>query len=62
MLPNGFTKKHLKKQLKIYNGDQHPHTPQSLHQITIKNNNNNKTKRIALCHYYEKKNTLDSVL
>ena len=62
MLPNGFTKKHLKKQLKIYNGDQHPHTPQSLHQITINNNNNNKTKRVALSDYYEKKNTFDSIL
>ena len=34
MLPNGVTKKHLRKQLKIYQGNQHPHTPYALQRIT----------------------------
>ena len=33
MLPNGVTKKHLRKQLKIYQGNQHPHTPYPLREI-----------------------------
>jgi large subunit ribosomal protein L13 len=33
MLPNGFTKKQLRRRLKIYHGSQHPHISQSLHQI-----------------------------
>jgi len=29
MLPNGFTKKHLVKRLKVYKNDQHPHGAQN---------------------------------
>jgi len=35
MLPNGFTKKHLVKRLKVYQGEQHPHTAQSPRQIEL---------------------------
>jgi large subunit ribosomal protein L13 len=56
MLPNGFTKKQLRKQLKIYNGNEHPHIAQSLSKIIIKSKKNNKAKKIGLSKYYEKKN------
>jgi large subunit ribosomal protein L13 len=35
MIPNGLTKKHLRKQLKIYNGNQHPHVAQNLRTALI---------------------------
>jgi large subunit ribosomal protein L13 len=60
MLPNGFTKKHLRKQLKIYNGNEHPHVAHKLRQISIENRKNKKTKKIILYKYHEKKNNLDS--
>jgi large subunit ribosomal protein L13 len=37
MLPNGFTKRQLRKQLKIYQGNQHPHKPQKLYELVIHN-------------------------
>ena len=35
MLPSGFTKNNLKKRLKIYKGDRHPHTAQKLIKLGI---------------------------
>lgn len=57
MLPKGITKKHLRKQLKIYLGSQHPHTAHSLRSIVLKNKKNNNVKRILLNKYYEKEKT-----
>lgn len=54
MLPTGVTKKHLKKQLKIYLGNQHPHTAHSLRSVLIKNKKNNKVKKTLLNKYHEK--------
>ena len=58
MLPNGYTKKQLRKQLKIYHGNEHPHIAQSLRKIIIKNKKNDKTKSILLAQYHVKKNKL----
>lgn len=55
MLPNGFTKKKLRKRLKIYQGNQHSHTAQSLSQITITNKKTTKAKKNLLAKYYDKK-------
>lgn len=57
MLPTGITKKHLRKQLKIYLGSQHPHTAHRLRSILLKNKKNNNVKRILLNKYYEKEKT-----
>jgi len=55
MLPNGFTKKQLRRRLKIYDGSQHPHIAQSSHQIIIENRKTNKAKTTILSKYFEKK-------
>jgi len=60
MLPAGVTKKHLRKQLKIYLGDQHPHTAHSLSSIVIKDKKNNNVKRTLLNKYYRKQKILVS--
>ena len=48
MLPNGYTKKHLRKRLKIYQGNQHPHTAQNLIQMEIENRKINKKIRTEI--------------
>ena len=48
MLPNGYTKKHLRKRLKIYQGNQHPHTAQNLIQMEIENRKINKQIRTEI--------------
>lgn len=55
MLPNGFTKRQLRKRLKIYQGNQHPHMAQSLSQIIITNKKITNAKKNLLSKYYEKK-------
>lgn len=60
MLPTGITKKHLRKQLKIYLGGQHPHIAHSAIAIRIKNKKNNNIKRTLLTKYYEKQKALIS--
>jgi len=35
MLPNGFTKRQLRKRLKIYQGNQHPHRPSKLIELSL---------------------------
>lgn len=48
MLPNGYTKKHLRKRLKIYQGNQHPHIAQNLIQMEIENRKINKKIRTEI--------------
>jgi ribosomal protein L13 len=48
MLPNGYTKKHLRKRLKIYQGNQHPHTAQNLIEMEIENRKINKKIRTEI--------------
>ena len=48
MLPNGYTKKHLRKRLKIYQGNQHPHTAQKLIPMEIENRKINKKIRTEI--------------
>lgn len=48
MLPNGYTKKHLRKRLKIYQGNQHPHTAQNLIQMEIEDRKINKKIRTEI--------------
>ena len=48
MLPNGYTKKHLRKRLKIYQGNQHPHTAQKLIPMEIENRKINKKLRTQI--------------
>jgi len=35
MLPNGFSKKHLTKRLKVYQNDQHPHNAQNPELLNV---------------------------
>jgi large subunit ribosomal protein L13 len=48
MLPSGFTKKHLRKRLKIYQGNQHPHTAQNLIRMEIEDRKINKKIRLEI--------------